>query len=141
MMNIAEQSTFDRQALKGYHHPKIIERGIAEIVIPPSIASAPIISPIVASLSQQTSDGWITWITLTRPNKASLIASGANTNRLRIVYIDRNDDARWVFWQALAQGNSHTVIAEQSSWSKRDMEKLEIAAERGQCKGVAITLY
>ena len=116
------------------------ERGIAEVVIPQSIESSPIIVPIVASLSQQLSDGWTTWITSRKPNKSSLVSSGANLNKLRIVYVEKDDDVRWIFWQALTQGNSHTVISEQDHWSKKDIEELEEAAEKGMCKGIAITV-
>ncbi len=112
---------------------------LAEVIVPSVNDSQSIVLPIVASLSQQTSERWLTWITHHTPSKAILSMFSANFTHLRIVHIKKNSDARWVIWQALAQGNSHTVIAEQSHWEDSDKMDMEKAARIGDSKAVFIT--
>lgn len=119
--------------------PSPTVRSISEIIIPSFSDSKAIVPTIIASLTQQASDRWTTWVTSTVPNKALLSSLGACLSHLRIVYIKPEEDARWVIWQALAQGNSHNVIAEQAHFSPSDIERMEIAAEQGQCKGMLIS--
>lgn len=119
--------------------PTQVVRAIAEVIIPSFSDSDTIVPPIVASLSQQKSNRWTTWITSKTPNKDRLTTLGANLSRLRIVYINPNDDARWIIWQALAQGNSQYVIAEQGFYEKSDIALLESAAAQGNCTGIIIS--
>ena len=118
---------------------KTTTRAISEVIIPSFNDSNTVVSTIIASLTQQNSDRWTTWITSTVPNKALLSSLGACLSRLRIVYIQPEDDARWVIWQALAQGNSHNVIAEQTAFSSSDIQRMEVAANQGECKGMLIS--
>jgi cell division inhibitor SulA len=115
------------------------KRAVSEIIIPSFSDSKIVVPTIIASLTQQASDRWTTWITTTVPNKALLSSLGARLSRLRIVYINPEDDARWVIWQALAQGNSHNVIAEQAHFSPSDIQRMEVAATQGKCKGMMIS--
>jgi cell division inhibitor SulA len=114
-------------------------RTVSEVIIPSFTDNSTIISPIIASLTQQTSDRWTTWITSRVVNKTLLESLGANLSRLRIVHVNANDDARWVIWQALAQGNSHNVIAEQTCFDACDIEAMEVAATEGKCHGILIS--
>ena len=120
------------------------EQYIAEVVIPQSIVHVvnvnSIILPIIASLTQQSSERWITWITHRQPDKASLLQCGVDLNKLRVIHVSKNEDTRWILWQALAQGNSHTVLAERSYWNLKDKEYLEEAGSSGNTNGIAITL-
>lgn len=115
-------------------------RAIAQVVFPASVNSLAAILPMVASLTHQTSERWVTWITHRQPIKAMLEAYGANLRRLRIVHVQPDSDSRWIAWQALAQHNSHTVIAEQEKWSEDDIKALEKAALATESKGVMIGL-
>lgn len=111
---------------------------ITEIIVPNINETQSIILPIVASFSQQTSQRWLTWITHRTPSKAMLEMLGADFTHLRMVHCKENVDARWIVWQALAQGNSHTVIAEQDFWSPEDKDDMNNAAEMGNTRGVLI---
>jgi cell division inhibitor SulA len=113
---------------------------IAEIIVPNFSESSLIVLPIIASLSQQPSNQWMTWITHRKPSKAMLQSLGANLHHLRIVHTKKHEDCRWIAWQALAQGNSHTVIAEQGYWSKEDLYSMETAAEESNTRGILISL-
>jgi cell division inhibitor SulA len=114
-------------------------RAVSEIIIPSFSDSKIVVPTIIASLTQQASDRWTTWITTTVPNKTLLTSLGARLSRLRIVYINPEEDTRWIIWQALAQGNSHNVIAEQTHFLPSDIERMEKAATQGKCKGILIS--
>jgi cell division inhibitor SulA len=114
-------------------------RAVSEVIIPSFTDSKIVVPTIIASLTQQASDRWTTWITTTLPNKALLSSLGACLSRLRIVYINPEEDTRWIIWQALAQGNSHNVIAEQAHFSPSDIQRMEVAAIRGKCKGMMVS--
>lgn len=114
-------------------------RRIAEIIIPDFTESNAVILPMIASLSKYASDQWTTWITHRRPSKLLLEMMGADLSRLRIVHVKADTDNRWIVWQALAQGNSHNVIAEQTFWDEKDIIDMEIAGNEGNCRGILIT--
>jgi len=114
-------------------------RAVSEVIIPSFADNNAIITPIIASLTQQTSDRWTTLITSRTVDKALLESLGAELSRLRIVYVAANADARWVIWQALAQGNSHNVIAEQAHFDTSDIEAMEVAAVEGKCNGILVS--
>jgi cell division inhibitor SulA len=118
---------------------RVNTRAVSEVIIPSFSDSKVIVPTIIASLTQQASDRWTTWITTTVPNKTLLSSLGACLSRLRIVYINPEEDNRWIIWQALAQGNSHNVIAEQAHFSPSDIQRMEIAATQGKCNGMLIS--
>lgn len=114
------------------------QRAISEVIIP-SFTDSHVITPsIVASMTQQVSDRWVTWITSSPVNSRQLARLGVNASSLRIVHVKNHEDARWIIWQALSQGNSCKVIAEQAYFSEADIEEMEAAAKIGQCHGILI---
>ncbi len=113
---------------------------ISELIIPHTQQSLPILSPIIASLSQQNKPQWTTWITCRMPNKYLLEKMGANLSCLRIIIADSDEDVRWLVWQALAQGNSHTVVAENTAWTHSDIKAMQEAAEQGLCEALLVTV-
>lgn len=123
---------------KAPHHK--VARRIAEVIIPHIDDNHAVILPIIASLSQHNSEQWTTWITDRTPSKKALESMGADLSRLRIVHTSETTDTRWITWQALAQGNSHTVIAEQAHWEESELENMEVAAHNGDTRGILITL-
>jgi cell division inhibitor SulA len=135
-MNTAHNSNYALAPTQKKH-----ARHIAELIVPNFNDNSTVILPIAASLSLHRSDKWTTWITHKTPSKAQLSIMGANLSRLRIIHIDEHSDARWIIWQALAQGNSHAVIAEQRDWSKEDIADMETAAKNGKTQGILITLH
>lgn len=116
-------------------------RKIAEVIVPNFNDNHSVILPIAASLSHHQSEKWTTWITHKMPSKAQLTLMGANLSCLRIIHIKEHSDARWIIWQALAQGNSHAVIAEQRYWAKEDIKDMEIAAKNSDTQGILVTLH
>lgn len=120
---------------------KATPRYISEVIVPNFAENHCVISPMVAAMSQSDSACWTTWITHRMPSRAQLEILGANLSRLRIIHIKENTDARWIVWQALAQGNSHSVIAEQCVWDKADIKDMETAAKMGNTQGILVTLH
>lgn len=128
-MNIpAEQAFFAKE----------IPHRITEVLIPQGQNSNAIVLPLVASLSGKQQPGWLTWITHRKPSKEQLDLLGARQQKLRIVHIKENTDSRWMMWEALAKGNSHTVIADNYILNKNDIAALEEAAIEGESLGISI---
>ena len=113
-------------------------RHIAEIIVPQFSERDTLLLPMISAFTQQSSERWTTWITSRQPSKALLKSMKVDLSCLRIVHMDSSTDSRWVIWQALAQGNSHTVIAEQATYSSSDISAMEDAAARGDCKGILV---
>jgi cell division inhibitor SulA len=119
---------------------------VTEVIIPQGQNSNAIIFPLVASLSQQNSEEknisekkserWVTWITDRKPNTQQINHLGASVDTLRIVHTNAKNDCRWILWEALRAGNSHTVIADIDRLSDSDIKEMEVAARTGNCTGI-----
>lgn len=97
-----------------------------------------LIMPMIAYLSKQDDERWITWITAHKLDPKLLRTFGVNTNCLRIVHSQHPEDQRWIAWDALTLGNSHTVIASPGKLTKRDLTQLENAAKNGGAQGILL---
>ena len=121
-----------------------IKSRMTEVIIPQGQNSNHILFPLVASLSKQqentllqnNSKRWVTWITDRKPSKHQLDSFGSNNAHIRIIHRRAVEDNRWVIWEALNTGNSHTVIADIASVTKDDITQFEAAARQGKCVGI-----
>ncbi len=120
---------------------------LTEVIIPQANGSQNIIFPLVASMSQQekrlplqssSKQRWLTWITDRKPSQQQLAFFGANIDTLRIIHINKHRDNRWIIWDALNNGNSHTVISDVTRLDKEDISHLENAAINGDCSGILV---
>ena len=109
---------------------------IAEIVVARGHCEA-LVMPIIANFSQQN-NRWLTWITHRVPSKEQLLAHRVNLQTLRLIYINHPQEGHWLTWEALAQGNSHTVITEMNKLTKPDIHAMENAAIQGDAQGIII---
>ncbi|MEO0443798.1 MAG: hypothetical protein AAFZ92_08685 [Pseudomonadota bacterium] len=82
----------------------------------------------------------MTWITQQAPNKQQLQVIGAAISRIRVIRVKPTEDYRWIIWQALNAGNSHTVVAESAKLSHGELSKMELAASKGQCQALFLAL-
>lgn len=96
-----------------------------------------LILPMLAYLSQQTEDRWITWIAPQYLNRQMLETYGVNTNCIRLIHCNQ-DNLLWVTWEALASGTSNTVIASPGRLTEKELVQLEIAAHKGKCQGLLL---
>ncbi|MGH1484944.1 MAG: hypothetical protein ACRBCI_01915 [Cellvibrionaceae bacterium] len=147
-------------ALNHYPTTAAQNRRVTEVIIPQGQNSNAIVFPLVASLSKQPaekvittnkesstkskesstknkeSSRWVTWITDRKPNAQQIHNMGASVNTLRIIHTKAENDCRWILWEALRAGNSHTVIADMIGLSDNDIKEMEAAAETGNCNGI-----
>jgi cell division inhibitor SulA len=49
-----------------------------------------------------------------------------------------NDHCFWLFWEALTEGNSHTVIGTPGTLTDQQMNRLESAALIGKCNALIL---
>jgi cell division inhibitor SulA len=134
----------DLKANSAIDAKSFIKSRMTEVIIPQAQNSNHILFPLVASLSKQQEQSlspqncsrWVTWITDRRPNRQQLDSYGSNNINIRIIHTRVQDDNRWIIWEALSKGNSHTVIADITSITTDDITQFESAARQGQCVGI-----
>ena len=115
--------------------------GVTEVVLSgEDPAQLSLILPMLAHVSRHNDNRWITWISDARIDRRLLDAYGVDTGKLRLVYPARQDDVLWITWEALAAGNSHTVIASPGKISEKHFQQLDEAAGRGDARGIMLRL-
>lgn len=95
---------------------------------------------MLAHLSHNNRDRWVTWIAPGPIDRQLLEHYGVNTGKLRLIHTANDQDSRWIIWQALAEGNSHTVIASPGLLSDKEIARFEEAAQAGNCQGLMLRL-
>ena len=112
--------------------------GVTELVLTSnSPEQLQILLPMLAFLSNQHENRWITWIAPEYLNRQVLEAYGVNTRCIRLIHC-APENLLWVTWEALASGTSTTVIASPGKLSEKELHHLEAAAHKGQCQGLLL---
>jgi len=119
--------------------------GVTELVLShQSPDHADLLLPMLAFLSQQTDPGhqnrWITWVAPKGIDKALLQQYGVDSSKIRLIHITKPEDMLWITWEALAAGNSHTVISSPGKLSEKELRQLEAAAHQGETQGLLLRL-
>jgi cell division inhibitor SulA len=115
--------------------------GVTELVLAnDSLDQLALILPMIAFLSHSHTDRWISWITPHPIARKLLEAYGVNTGLIRFIHCEDGEKARWIAWEALAAGTSHTVIASPGKLGDKDMNQLELAAHQGNAQGLLLRL-
>lgn len=113
--------------------------GITELIIasgaPQQIA---LLMPMIAFISQSCSNRWVTWIAPQHITRDFLHAYGVDTRFLRLIHCSDEESSLWITWEALALGNSHTVISSPGKLTDKKLKQLENAAHQGQCQGLLL---
>ena len=113
--------------------------GITEIVLSQqSPQPLQLVLPMLAHLSRGDQQRWITWISRQRLERRLLQAYGVDSAKLRLVYPTREADILWITWEALAAGNSHTVVASPGRISEQQFSQLDQAACQGEARGIML---
>ncbi|MES2675622.1 MAG: hypothetical protein V4660_15380 [Pseudomonadota bacterium] len=113
--------------------------GITELIIANgSSEHLSFLMPMIAFISQSCKNRWVTWIAPAHVTREFLHSYGVNTQFLRLIHC--TDEARrlWITWEALAAGNSHTVISSPGKLTDKELKQLENAAYQGQCQGLLL---
>ena len=105
---------------------------LGEIILPSTIGYEKLLLSIIATLSKQDDHRWLTLLIDQRPSKKTLLEHNIAIDKMRVIYQRKNEDCRWLIWEALAQGNSHTVITNSCNICSQSIEQ---AAQQGntQC--------
>jgi cell division inhibitor SulA len=112
--------------------------GITELIIANGSAEqVALLMPMIAFISKSCKNRWVTWVSPFQITREYLQAFGVDTRFLRLVHCG-DEASRWITWEALAAGNSHTVIASPGKLSDKELKQLEAAAHQGQCQGLLI---
>lgn len=111
--------------------------GITEVVLPEG-HDLDLVLPTLAHLSQQAKDRWFTWFPPFTVTKQLLQSYGFYLPNVRLVYTKNTDQQLWYAWEALAEGNNHTVVAHLGKLSEKRLAQLEQAARVGRCSGLLI---
>ncbi|WP_439134166.1 cell division inhibitor SulA [Pseudomaricurvus sp.] len=93
--------------------------------------------PMLAHLSRNA-ERWITWITDAPVNRDELASYGVDTDKVRIIRSQSDESTRWILWEALNTGTSHTVIATLNELNENSFHHLETAAQAGESRALLI---
>lgn len=113
--------------------------GITELIIANGAPEqAALIMPMVAFLSQSCKNRWVTWVAPLHVSRDFLESYGVDTRFLRLIHCADEVRRLWITWEALAAGNSHTVISSPGKLNDKELKQLENAAYQGQCQGLLL---
>lgn len=119
----------------------VSKAGVTELVLADdSLQQLGLILPMIAFLSSSLEQRWITWITPHPISRQLLESYGVNTGVVRFIQAQDGEQARWIAWEALTAGNSHTVIASPGKLSDKELAQLEQAAYQGDTQGLLLRL-
>lgn len=119
----------------------VVTTGITELIIantnPEQVS---LLMPMIAFLSQSCADRWVTWIAPLHVSREFLESYGVDTRFVRLIHCSDEASRLWITWEALAAGNSHTVISSPGKLSEKELKQLESAAMQGQCQGLLLRI-
>ncbi|MGD8176494.1 cell division inhibitor SulA [Marinimicrobium sp. ARAG 43.8] len=115
--------------------------GITELVLTHNAPEqTQLLLPMIAHLSRTQNNRWVTWISPGPVDRQLLERYGVDSRAIRLIHAPESADSRWILWEALAKGNSHTVIASPGALNEREMKQLEAAAMQGQCQALLLRI-
>lgn len=115
--------------------------GLTEIVLshpPASQQPYALVLPMLAHLSQAYPERWFTWIAPKGICKALLASYGFRLKNVRLVYPKATKDIVSLYWEALNNGTSATVVAIVGSLAEPEFANLESAARKGNSQGLLL---
>lgn len=121
--------------------PQAPSGGVTELVLTHNAPEqTQLLLPMVAHLSRTQGDRWLTWISPGPVDRRLLESYGVDLRAIRVIHAPETQDNRWILWEALAKGNSHTVIATPGALTERELKQLEAAALKGHCQALLLRI-
>ncbi len=121
------------------HKSPSIPYGVSEVILAEGFGGhSTIFLSILAHLTQSANKRWITWIGPLTFSRQTLESAGINLSKLRIIQCNNAADCLWLFWEALANGKSDTVIAAPNQLTEIELEQLSQAANLGTTQGLIV---
>ena len=116
--------------------------GISEIIMPQrQNDSLELLLPMLAHLSRQTDERWMTWIAAPQLSKALVTHYGFNLNKVRLMHSQSDEESLWLSWEALNNGTSAYVVThlqQAHTFHAKERGQLEVAANYGYSRGLII---
>ena len=97
-----------------------------------------LILPMIAALSQTDEDRWITWVGPTTFSEQLLIENNVDISKIQVLYPNEKHSQLKLMQQVLRNGESMMVVAPELTANNTEFELLEIAAIKGNCRGLII---
>lgn len=110
---------------------------VTELVLPAEDDQS-LLLPMLQYLSSRSTQRWLTLISSQPCNWRWLKAAGVESRNLRVINAKTAADALWMAWEMLANGTSHTVIAEPGLLHPQALAELERAAQCGDSRAVLV---
>ncbi|BFM11472.1 hypothetical protein R50072_16250 [Simiduia litorea] len=110
---------------------------LTELVVP-NAEQHTLLLPMLQYLSNQHKDRWVTIVSDKAVSQRWLKEQRVNVNTVRVIQAQHINDALWMTWEAVANGTSHTVIAELGVQTPTVIRELEQAADEGDCRVVLV---
>ncbi len=125
------------------HIKKTTSSAIGELILSAHLTkSGQFLAPVLSGLANTPEERWLTLI-LSKKDTARTLqwirTSGIKQENVQVLNPNTPNESITLTRQALASGTSHTVISWVSALKKSDLEKLELAAQCGQCQGLTIS--
>jgi cell division inhibitor SulA len=115
--------------------------GVTELVLsrecPDQLA---LLLPMLAHISHQSEQRWITWVAPQGIHRDRLADYGIDIGKIRLVHAKKTHDILRITWEALARGNSHTVLASPGKLTDHSYTQLEMAANVGHSQGLLLRM-
>lgn len=130
-------------AMHQLHYSEAVKQtptGITEIILP-TIADphgGDLVLPMIAHLSQSTENRWFTWIGPEPLSREKARRYQLKEGTLRFIHAPNDRETLWMFWEALSNGNSATVVAMLDFIDERNRRLLESASKQGGSLGIIL---
>lgn len=119
--------------------------GVSEIVMPAGgQETGELILPMLAHLSQQSKDRWLTWISPDVLPKQLYRSYGFSLKNVRTIHSSNDEQSLWIMWDALNNGTSDYVVAgfnQSASVTKRERRLLETACQNGNARALILKFF
>ncbi|RYY75714.1 MAG: hypothetical protein EOO52_10080 [Gammaproteobacteria bacterium] len=116
-----------------------VTAGITELIIANALPEqVALVMPMIAFLTKSCANRWVTWIAPQHVSREFLESFDVDTRYVRLIHCSDEQSRLWITWEALAAGNSHTVISSPGKLTEKELKQLESAASQGQCQGLLL---
>lgn len=116
----------------------LLAPGVSEIVIPSfGEISLELILPMVAHLSRQSDERWLTWIGETQLSKTKSVHHQFSADCTRTISSRSDEETLWLMWEAANNGTSAFVVAtlnNPSTVMTKQRALLEQACNKGKSR-------
>lgn len=113
---------------------------LIEITLPGDVRShLPLILPLVSQLTYDSGPGWLTYVGSALLSKKDCRQFGLNWQRLlQVLPSSRCCDTLEIAVRALLGGRSHTVVVVAKACGPQQLQRLDEAAKKGECRCIVI---